>query len=164
MKKTTVFLLMIVLLVSGCSHVEDTNGDDTSLVTITAEKLIGTSTGQTTSGVSSNNTRNNITTVGIHEDIDFDFIELSGGPTSGIGNILATELDEGDTLLIECESSVVEGNLQIVLISPSNELIHSFPTGAYDAVEFTASEDGDYLVRMGSESFDGVILVARTIE
>ena len=164
MKKTIVLLITVVLLISACSHVEDTNGDDTKLVTISEEKLIGTSIGQTTSGVSRTSTRSNITTVGIHEEFDLDYTELSGGKTSGIGNILATELNKGDTLLIECESAVVEGNLQIVLISPSNELIYKFTTGEYDTVEFSATEDGDYILRMGSESFNGVIIAARTFE
>ena len=50
-----------------------------------------------------------------HEDIDLDTLVMSGGKTSGISSILATNINEGETLRIDCYIQVESGNLALIL-------------------------------------------------
>ena len=64
MRKTSFILGALVLalvLLTGCSHIEDTNGDDPSLVTISRENMVAKSMSWTASGVSTVTKRYHIT-------------------------------------------------------------------------------------------------------
>ncbi len=84
MKDFLIYLLLLVFLLSitACSHIEDTNGDDTSLVTINDEKIASTSISASSSGISTNSIRDNITLIDADEEIDLDALEMDGGPLS----------------------------------------------------------------------------------
>ncbi len=160
-----VVLLLSSLILTGCGHIEDTNGEDPSLVTIGIEKLTGSSISYTSSGVSTRTSRKNFTIVMQHEEIDYDYLEMTGGKTSGVRSIMATELKEGQTLSIHCESNVQSGNLAVILVSPGNEILHTFPVGTFDTYTTPpAAEKGIYFVRIGTESYSGVILLEREID
>ncbi len=165
MKRTliivTIFLLICFL--TGCGHIEDTNGESTELTTISLEKLSGKTISARTSGVSTATTRNNITIVTQFEDIDLDSLVMKGGLTSGVSSIMATEIKQGNRLRIDSFTSVESGNLGLILISPNNEVLYNFAIGEEDSCEITAQEAGIYMVRMGAESFTGEINLARTI-
>ncbi len=157
-----VLFIASALVFTGCAgHIEDSNGEDTALVTITYEELAGNSISNISSGVSTTRERYNYTILTQHEDIDLDYLEMAGGKTSGVVNLMATALEAGAELTIACESSVEEGNIAIVLLSPDNEILHEFAIGEYEEVTITAQTDGEYLVRMGCESFSGTIILAR---
>ena len=164
-QRTGILLLALFSLcfLVACSHIEDTNGDDPALVTISREKLAGKSISHTSSGVSTFSRRNNITLVNRHEDIDLDYLEMQDGKISGIMNIMATEVKDGQTLSIACETAVSSGNLGVILLSPDGEIVYDFAVGAYDEVTVVAEKTGIYLVRIGTESFNGNIIVAREI-
>jgi hypothetical protein len=157
-----VCLIIIALSMTACGQIEDTNGDDPSLVTITREKLASNSTSHTASGVTTRTNRSKTTSVGSMEEIDVDFLNMKGGKTSGIKNIMLTMLAAGEKVTIDCSSSVASGNLAIVLLSPDNEILYDFAVGEEDACAITASESGEYVVRIGAESFSGEINLERT--
>jgi len=159
-----VCLIVFALSTTACGHIEDTNGDDPSLVTITREKLASNSTSHTASGVTSRSNRSKTTSVGSMEEIDVDFLNMKGGKTSGIQNIMLTMLAAGEKVTIDCSSSVASGNLAIVLLSPENEILYDFAVGEEDSCEITASENGAYVVRIGAESFSGEINLERTFD
>ena len=164
-KGLVVVIVLVVasaLIFTGCTeHIEDSNGDDTALVTITYEQLAGKSISSISSGVSTISKRYNYTILTQHNDIDLDYLEMTGGKTSGVVNLMATELEAGSEIKIVCESSVEAGNIAIVLISPDNEILHEFTIGEYEEVVITAKIDGEYIVRMGCESFRGTIILDR---
>ena len=166
MKK--IYLLVIILIFvafsTSCGDIEDTNGDSTQLVTIDMDKLTGNSIGGSSSGFSSHTIRNNITIITLHEEIDFDSLRRTGGKSSGVFNILATEVKEGETLTIHCNTAVDIGNIGMVLISENYELIYEFEIGQSDSCTVTAPETQEYLVRLGAESFSGMIEVSRVID
>ncbi len=163
--KMLLFLCAILIIsLTACSQIEDTNGDDTTLVTIDDEKLASTSISSSGSGVSSNSVRNNITLINSDEEIDFDSLTMDGGPISGVSDIMATGLEEGQYLAIYVESEIREGNLEIVLLSPDNEILYHFDTNGEDVVEIPLGISGTYNVRIGVESFIGNIYVERIIE
>ncbi len=162
--KSIAFLALLAIslfVLTGCGHIEDTNGEDPSLVTITREALAGKTISRTSSGINTVKERKRITINTQYEDIDLDYLEMSGGIISGITNLMAIQLNAGQELTISAESGVQSGNLSLVLLSPDNKILHEFPTGAYDIAKITAEVDGIYFIRAGCESFTGVILLER---
>jgi hypothetical protein len=136
-------IISLLSIITGCEHIEDTNGENTNLTTITMEKLAGKTISIRSSGFSKNITRKNITILSQHADIDVDSLVMKGGLASGIGNLMATELKQGQKLRIDCKASVESGNLGIIMISPDNEVLYNF--------------------KIGAESFKGEISLKRTI-
>jgi hypothetical protein len=160
-----VISLVSILALSGCAaHIEDTNGDDTSLATLTMEDLTAVSVSARGAGTNIYSERRTITINTIHQTIYYDYLEMYGGKTSGVKNIMATELKAGESLMIACESQVEVGNLAVILISPQKELLHEFPIGEYDEfITGPAPETGEYIVRIGTESYTGAIILEREI-
>ncbi len=165
MKKaiSIILVFLMIVLFTACEHIEDSNGDDTSLAVLTMDDLLGKSISYRGSGGSTSTVRKNITTVGQYEDYDIDVLTMKGGFTSGIKNIMVTELKAGDKFTIESDAGVEKGNLGIILMSPDNELLHSFSTNGTDSITITAETKGFYIVRMGAESFTGNIQLKRFI-
>ena len=83
---------------AGCSHIEDTNGSDTALATLTLEKVAGRSLSLVSSGVTVKATRRHTTVVGEREAEDVDRYEMSEGRTSGVDTLMATQLHKGERL------------------------------------------------------------------
>ena len=145
----------------GCDHIEDTNGDDPSLVTITREELAAKSITHTASGVSTTSNRNMVSSIGMRDDNDVDFLRLKGGKTSGVKTVMLTTLNENEKLTINCETTVASGNLAVVLLSPDYEILYEFAVGEPDGCILTETDPGDYVVRIGTESFSGEITLER---
>lgn len=158
------FIVILFSLLLGCEQIEDTNGDSIQLQTMTLQEVAGTSTSLTSSGVSTKSTRNNFTITTMHEDIDLDLLIMKGGLLSGISGIFATYLDEGEKFKIASYCKVDSGNFAMILISPDNEIIHEFAVGAKDVFELTAMISGEYIVRIGVESFIGEISLERWLD
>lgn len=154
--------LLVTLLLAGCGgHIEDTNPNDHKLQTITLEQLADSSTSWRTSGVSTVSKRYNFTILTQHEKIDFDYLKLNGGKSSGVKGILATSLKVGQFLAIETHARVDRGNLALILIAPDRRILHQFHTQGNDRYEFVAMQAGIYFIRMGAESFSGEIELQR---
>jgi len=162
-KLITLLLLLSLLFLTACGHIEDTNGDDPSLVTIDQEKMTAKSLSHTSSGVSTRSTRKTITLNTYYEDIDVDTLEMSGGKISGVQNIMACEVRKGQTLAIACETGVVSGNLGVILLGPDKTILHTFTPNTYETYTTPPDLTGVCLVRIGAESFSGAIILERTI-
>ena len=160
----TEVLLPVAALAIGCSHIEDTNGRNPGLETITVEKLASKSGTSRSNGVSSKSTRLRKTIMTEHEAEDVDSLARSGGKTSGVLTVMATQLREGDPLEIDCETRVDSGNLGLVLVDPSRKVLHEFSLGTKDAFTLRAKEAGIYEIRMGAESFSGLVKLQRSLD
>jgi len=163
-------LLLILLLsgtflcLTGCGeHIADPDPTSFELKTLSREKLADSSTSHRSSGVSSVSKRYNITILTQYEKIDFDYLKLTGGKTSGVKGILATSLKKGQTLRLDCASKVDAGNLGLIVLAPDRKILHQFALNQADSFQFTAEAAGIYFVRMGAESFSGEIELTRTI-
>ena len=77
---------------------------------------------------------------------------------------MATQLELGQTLQINSQTSVNTGNLGMILISPDNDILHKFTIGQEDSYQITANKKGIYMVRIGTESFSGEIKLERIIK
>lgn len=158
-------LVLVLVVLTGCGHIEDTNGDDPSLVTISRDHMVAKSMSWTASGVSTTTKRYHRTLTTFYEDIDVDYLEKSNGKVSGIANIMATELKEEQSLTLACETGVQAGNIAVILLSPDDEILCDFEIGTYEEVTVNADQTGAgiYLVRIGAESFSGAMILAREI-
>jgi len=58
---------------------------------------------------------------------------------------------------------VKSGNIAVILLSPNGEILYDFEIGAYEEVTVRADQTGtgNYVVRIGTESFTGAIILAR---
>lgn len=157
-----IIIVAFGILLSGCaSHIEDPDPSNFDLKTITPDNLVDTSISFTSSGVSTVSKRYNITIVTQHEKIDLDYYRMSGGNSSGVKNLLATSLKQGQTLRLQCQSKVDKGNLALVLLSPERQILHRFSINTLDQYQFKAEKSGIYFVRIGAESFSGEIAIER---
>ena len=157
--------VVVLLLIAGCgSHIDDPDPSSADLKTITLEKMADSSISYTSSGVSTVSKRYNITIVTQHEEIDLDYVKMSGGKSSGVRSIMATSLKQGQSLRIMCQSNVDKGNLALILLSPDRRILHRFAINTGDQYQFTADKSGIYFIRMGAESFSGDIQLERQFQ
>jgi hypothetical protein len=165
MKKQFLIGLLVILgiTLTGCKHIDDTNGDVYDLETFTEEDLLGVTISMVGSGASITSSRHNFTTLGIYADLDFDYFKMDGGKYSGIKNLLVVELKVGESATYEVKSMVESGNLALVFIDPNRELIKQIAVNTSDTLIITALIDGVYFLRMGAESFVGSMEATRTL-
>ena len=176
MKKLSFLFVLAVLVftVAGCDAIDDLNGEaDTSLSQITIEELYGkdvqwsASNLKTKSSVSHSGILPNsyYAAEGFTEELDKDNYQMQCGSASGITNLIAVRLEAGESVTINVESQIDQGNLELVLLKrgeESHEFIYQFETDGTDSYSLSAENFGIYYVRAGLESFGGSIEVTRS--
>jgi hypothetical protein len=168
-----VLFFCTVLCLAACEKIDDTNGEaDTSLSQITDETLYGHNLGWSATGLKTQSRRNVARTgdyyanEGFREADDYDYYQVSCKSASGITNLIATKLNDGEKAVFEVESQIVSGNLKVVLLKrgeKTDELVYEFETAQTDTFELTSDGFGIYYLRAGVESFGGEIIVTREI-
>lgn len=172
MKKLTIafIVLFATVVLTSCTEIEDTNGDDTSLCQITQEDLISNSANWSsnksstkTKKTSSGYIPNNYYTVEFSEEIDHDYLSFKCGSASGVSTMVGVKLDVGEEAKITVESSIDSGNLAVIVMEKgeSNTLLYQFANDSEDSYIITAQEDAVYYVRVGAESFGGKVIITR---
>jgi maltose-binding protein MalE len=156
--------LFMFVLMTGCSQIEDTNGSETGLETITEAEILGGSFSSSSVMSKTSSKRVLKTLVGQYEDLDNDVYEMTVGKFSGISNIHVTQLSEGDSLTLDYETTQEAGNVRIVLVAPNDQIIYDFKLNSSDSFSFVAEESGEYFVRIAGESFKGSIEIERVID
>lgn len=165
-------LLSLTILFSACNPIEDLNGEDTSLSQIAKDELYGFDVSWSASNLKTKSTVNHQGVVpsnyyaaeGFTEEMDKDYYEMSCGSASGISNLVGTRLEAGQSVTIEVNSQIEEGNLEIILLKRgenNNEFLYQFETDTVDTFTLTAEEFGIFYVRAGVESFAGSIVINR---
>lgn len=126
--------LLIVTLI-GKSQIEDTNGADPALCTLTDEDIFSKST--SSSSVGSVSTQ-------INREYSYRVKKLSGVYE-------AVEFRaSGDTLTIQISSTLTQGNLRIVLMC-DGEYVQDIPVGQDQTITIP-NPDGKYAIRLAAES------------
>ncbi len=173
MKKIRIVAALLILLsLTSCSSIEDSNGaDDTTLSSITEDQILGRDMGWNVFGLKENKsrlvTRNSdyYSNEGFYESDDYDFYKVECKSASGITNLIATKSEgESEKISFTVSSNIEEGNLKVVLVKrgdEEDELIYEFITGEQDLYELTVNELGIYYIRAALESFKGEITVSR---
>lgn len=145
----SVIVLLLCVVMSSCSlgQIEDTNGSDTSLCSITEEKIFSKSTSYISYG-SLLTQKNN--------ELQFQVKKLSGVYT--LQKISA----QGTRLNIRVSTNLEEGNLRIVLMGNGKYISDiSLGTNQYVTVD---NPDGKYEVRLAAESAKINISLSYTVE
>lgn len=139
MKKIISFICMLMccFLISSCgaSHIEDTNGEDISLCSLTEEEIFAESPSYLSFGSAMTQLNNNYS---------FKVSKLSG----------VYKLDKfsakGGILVISANTVLEEGNLRIVLIC-EDEYVADIPVGENQSVTVD-DPSGKYEIRLAAES------------
>lgn len=145
-------------------HIEDTNGDQTELVTINLsdeiqkkrEIYVSTVASRRYSGGSSQ-------VIGRLKDKDFDTLNYTVKKFSGVQTLLATQLNENETLQLTIDNKLKGGNLEIVIVDPNNQIIQEVPVNTIETIQIDATRKGTYRVVIGGESANFTIEINRQI-
>ena len=145
-------VVVIILFVQTSNHIEDLNGEDRALSTITEEYIesktmdyIATRKSVTSKGLSSSGV------FGKFEKVDNKYSKTEIGKLSGIyvGNAY---LGKGGTVSYVIESRVSEGNFKIVITDETNKILYDIPIDQRYEISFVADLDKTYYVKLVGES------------
>lgn len=145
-------IVVSILLTQSSKHIEDLNGEDKALATITTEYIESktqdyvsmrksvTSKGLSSSGLS-----------GKFEEVDNQYSKIVIGKLSGIyiGNAY---LGNGETVSYVIESTVSEGNFKIVITDETNKILYEIPIEQRYEISFVADSNKIYYVKLVGES------------
>lgn len=161
-------LTCLFMLISCISTIEDTNGEaDKTLASITDEalkKINGRIVTTNSKKIGSPSVQRYENAGGFSdEEYDYDKIEFTFSKLSGTVKTMITYLKKGERLTIDFSCKIKKGNFASVILSPDrSEIIIRFEADDEKIFEFTAKEDGDYLLLIAGESCDGSISVLRS--
>jgi len=145
------------------SHIEDTNGDDTSLETFDLESKVEQGSYSNISSLSSSASSGDTTYCFSYDDIDYDTIDLSYGKFSGVAKVHCSDMNEGKELILTITSTVNEGNFEIVVVGPDNAIIETVEVNSTVSVTIPSTTKGEYFVVIGGESAKVSIQIVREI-
>ncbi|MDD3477338.1 MAG: hypothetical protein PHP32_00470 [Candidatus Izemoplasmatales bacterium] len=155
MKKFVLLFAMFLFTASltACmSHIEDLNGDDTSLATINLDSSISSGSYSSTYSLTSSSYSGGRTYCFSYDDIDYDNINLTYSMISGVQKVSCSDMSEGDELSLTITSDLSEGNLEIAVVGPNNTLIQTVTANATTTVTIPSTAEGEYFVVVGAES------------
>lgn len=151
MKKLIIFLLIATLSLtfSSCtlSHIEDTNGDNTSLCTLTEEDILGNNS--FTQLLSSKSTWDNSLT-------------YKANKMSGVNAIKKSLYAQGNALVINSTITLSQGNLRVVVVC-DGKIICDIPLGE-NQVTTIENPNGSYDIKVAGESAGFEISLEYNIE
>ena len=172
LKMVACHLLLIPLLLSACGctlirgkmqlEIKDTNGEeDFSLSTLTEKEICAESNesycavyGFTPSGASSYEEEDEIW----H---DADTVEaFAETPLSGVA-LLQMTYGKEDVILFTVECNRTSGNLRIVLLDESLNIVHDFDVSEKSTYRLSGAKDKSYEIRIAGESAEFEIKVSR---
>ena len=135
MKKKFIPLILVLLTGCGLGHIEDTNGDDTRVATISDEKILGVSSHSSFMMVSSSIQKKGVTTGSV-----------KSSKFSGVKKI---ESFNKKNITYDLTITIKSGNFEVVVVSDS--LIKSRVT-AGDNLNFVVSSDSYQELKIVGES------------
>jgi len=153
------------LFLTGCmEHIEDTNGEDTALVTFTIQEKLDagsfSSRGSSSTTICSGGTTYSM----MYEEIDCNYMYVSYGLFSGMEKIQATDATDGETIEFIITPLLTSGNLEVVLVDPEDQIIATFPVNQTTTYTVDNATDGLYFIIVGGESTAYTIEIDRSFE
>ncbi len=153
-----VAIVVIAFLSFDKSHIEDTNGDLTTLETMTTNDIaknwydynaknlcIRTTSSSECSYISGSSGS------GPHEDTKYD-AKYSATLLSGTIFIRAIRINSGEQLIISLTTELTSGNMEVILMDPDGNIEHEFLLNTTDSISLSNTTIGYYYVIMGGES------------
>jgi hypothetical protein len=166
MKKILIIVSFVLVLgLSGCmDHIEDTNGDDTSLETFTIQEKLDEGTFSTRGSSSTTVCSGGTTYAMMYEEIDCGYLSQSYGIFSGVSKVHATDMFDGETLTFVITTTIDAGNLEVVIVDPNDDIVATIAVNGTATYTIDNTIDGIYFVVIGGESAEFSIEIDRTIE
>lgn len=153
-----------VMLTSCMSHIEDINGDDTSLASIDLASKIESGSYSSRSSLSSTYYSGDSTYCFLDDDIDYDNMDITYGLISGVTKLQCSDMSQGETLTLTINSTLTEGNLEIVVVGPNNTIVETVAVNEIVTVTIPSTDEGEYFVVIGAESAKVSIEIDREID
>jgi hypothetical protein len=166
MKKYILMLVTVFLslsIISCMSHIEDSNGDDTTLETIDLESSIKDGSYSSISSLTSSSYSGGTTYSFSYSDIDYDYVSLSYGKISGTTKIHCSDMGQGEELVLTITNQVSEGNFEIIVIGPNKTIVEEVNVNTTTTVTIPSTDEGEYFVVIGAESAVVTIDIEREI-
>jgi hypothetical protein len=148
-------LIVVIVYFSlfNYKHIEDTNGAVTNLETIHLSdkdvtnriRYLESFSGHTYSGSQSG-------VKGKFDEQDYDFMKYKTKKFSGVKVVHATKVKNHMKLVLEIESELKSGNLEIIVVGPNHELIEQVEINSKKQIVINSTIEGDYLIIIGGES------------
>lgn len=167
-RSIVLILILLTLILAGCSPIEDTNGpDDKSLATITDAELATKVSGSISIGNSAKKgtptmrreVNDNIMS---DDDYDYDEIEFDFTRLNGTKKAMASYLTVGEVMTIQFSSQITSGNFAAVIISPDKKVLARFEADESGQKTITAAAEGDHFVILAGESAEGNVSIFRS--
>ncbi len=159
-----ILIFFLVFALTGCmEHIEDINGDDTSLDSFTIQEKLDSGTISSRGSYSSASYSGGTTFATMYEDIDYDNISMSYDLFSGVSKIHATEVDDDDIFTISVIYEIISGNFEVALVNPNGLVIFQF-TEENNSFTVNNAIEGIYFVIIGGESAEFDIDISRNID
>ena len=135
---TLVILASCALLLVSCGagHIEDTNGDDISLCSLTDEEIFGKTTSSVAAGTVSTQVNNKYT--------------FKASRLSGVYEYISFTKDRG-AFTIKADTSVEEGNLRIVVLC-DGKYVADIAVKESESLRIENKLGGKYEIRFAAES------------
>ena len=132
-----IFILILSLTLTSCSHIEDTNGpDDYSLVKISDEEILGV--------------RSASTKIGAFESQTGRTIKVKVSKFSGVENLQSFKTTNSD-ITFTVSVTVTSGNFKAVLVQ-EGKIIHTFNNNASNQVVTVKQGTGTVSFYVAGES------------
>ncbi len=94
---------------------------------------------------------------------DYDYTKCQAKKFSGVKVVQETEVEKNQKLIIEIESELKSGNLEIIVLGPSNNIIENVQVNSTRQVVINNTMEGIYKVVIGGESANYKIEINRGI-
>lgn len=167
-----VFTLLMLSLYIGYrmiytdKHIEDTNGEITTLESIDIGEMLVQNYSSYSAYMSSKRYSGDST--GIvgrleRQKTDFDIIRFSTKKLSGIMIAQTTNCNKNDNLTFTIDSTLISGNMEIVVVAPDNTLVQNVQVNTKQTIHIANTQEGVYKVVIGAESAELNIEVHRKI-
>ena len=127
---------VLMLFSCGAGHIEDTNGEDISLCSLTDEEIFGKSTSSVASGTVSTQLNNKYT--------------FKANRLSGVYEYVSFAKDRG-AFIIKADTSVEEGNLRIVVLC-DGKYVADIAVKTGESLRIENKLGGKYEIRFAAES------------
>jgi len=167
-----IIMIIIVIIISiiifftifRFKHIEDKNGDRNNLVSINLSdiKVINsTKYREDFSSYTYDGNKSGVTND--FKNLDYDYIKFQAKRLSGVKIIQATKVEENQKLIIEFDSEIKSGNLEIIVLAPNNVIIENIEVNSTRQVNINNTIEGIYKVVIDGESAEYKIEINRTI-
>ena len=143
----------------GPSHIEDINGDDTSLAVITMEEILSDRHSSTMFMTTTQRSGSSSGVTGYLSECDVRSLSLTCKKFSGIKTAHATIM-ESDTMLLHVRAEVASGNLELIITLDGEYYCH-VPVGGRQVIRIVEAAGKLVELRIAGESAQMELSVSR---